>query len=60
MNAPKKAATLADAVEALRQHIAAAEAREDLSWRGSLEKLRLQTEEQKRHNDAHAAAKVRR
>jgi hypothetical protein len=59
MSSPRNAKTLAEAVEALRLHNIAAEAREDLAWRGSLEKLRLQTEEQKTHNDAHAA-KVRR
>lgn len=47
-----KVKTLAEAVEALRLHNNAAEAREDLGWRGSLEKLRLRTEEQKAHNDA--------
>ena len=44
--------SLATATELLRQHIREAEEREDLSWRGSLEKLRLRTEEQKAHNDA--------
>jgi hypothetical protein len=59
MSSPRKPKTLAEAVEALRLHFAAVEDREDLAWRGSLEKLRLQTEEQKAHNDAHVA-KVRR
>jgi hypothetical protein len=39
------------ATELLRAHIRAAEEREGLSWKGSLEKLRLRTEEQRAHND---------
>jgi hypothetical protein len=42
---------LETAIELLRQHLAAVEEREDLSWKGSLEKLRLRTEEQRAHND---------
>jgi hypothetical protein len=53
-----RANDLASAVELLRQHNAAAEAREDLSWRGSLEKLRLRTEEQKALNDTRESKKA--
>jgi hypothetical protein len=53
-----RANNLASAVELLRRHNEAAEAREDLAWRGSLEKLRLRTEEQKALNDAREAKKT--
>jgi hypothetical protein len=59
MTAPRKATTLAEVVEALRLHINSAEARDDLAWRGSLEKLRLRTEEQKALNDARRARERR-
>lgn len=45
-DAPKEP-TLAETAEALRLYFIDAEARQDLAWIGSLEKLRRRTEEQK-------------
>lgn len=58
---PAEAAkSLAKTTENLRNHINDKESRSNESWIGSLEKLRLRTEEQKAINDAHDAKKRRR
>lgn len=55
---PKEAVkTLAETTEELRKHNNEKEFKASASWIGSLEKLRLRTEEQKALNDAHDAKK---
>lgn len=51
------AKSLAKTTEDLRDHNNEKESRQSESWIGSLEKLRLRTEEQKALNDAHDAKK---